>query len=579
MLKVASGLAGVGSLNYQGTWNASSNVPTLTSSVGTKGYYYLVSVAGSTNLNGITSWNVNDWAVFDGSVWEKVDNNNAVISVNGQTGVVVLGATDVGATPNTAYVLAGTGLSGGGRLTGNVTVTLANTAVTPATYGSASTVPQIAVNQQGQITSAANVGITIPVANVTGAVPNTVYVLAGTGITGGGALTGNVTVSIAATTVTAGAYGNASTVGTFTVNGQGQLTAAANTAISIPASAINTAIPNSGLANSSITINGTAISLGGSGTVTASTVGTLTLGTGLTGTSFNGSTNVTTNLANTTVVAGSYGNASTVGNFTVDAQGRLTSASNTAIAIAVAAVSGAVPNTVNVIAGTGLTGGGALTGNVTLTVAANTTQQLVTVQNNGTAVGTRQVHNFIPGTNITITSADDAANGRANVTISTSGLGTMATQNANAVVITGGTINGVSLTLDSINNTVIGNTTASTAVFTTMTTSGAYFTISTKSSAYTLTTTDFTILANASTAAFTLTLPTAVNASGQVYVIKKTDSSANAVTISTTLSQTIDNLSSYSLGYQYQGVVLQSNNSNWSIIGAIPARNGTAGTF
>jgi hypothetical protein len=554
-------------------------VPTLTSSVGTKGYYYLVSVAGSTNLNGITSWNVNDWAVFDGSVWEKVDNNNAVISVNGQTGVVVLGATDVGATPNTAYVLAGTGLSGGGRLTGNVTVTLANTAVTPATYGSASTVPQIAVNQQGQITSAANVGITIPVANVTGAVPNTVYVLAGTGITGGGALTGNVTVSIAATTVTAGAYGNASTVGTFTVNGQGQLTAAANTAISIPASAINTAIPNSGLANSSITINGTAISLGGSGTVTASTVGTLTLGTGLTGTSFNGSTNVTTNLANTTVVAGSYGNASTVGNFTVDAQGRLTSASNTAIAIAVAAVSGAVPNTVNVIAGTGLTGGGALTGNVTLTVAANTTQQLVTVQNNGTAVGTRQVHNFIPGTNITITSADDAANGRANVTISTSGLGTMATQNANAVVITGGTINGVSLTLDSINNTVIGNTTASTAVFTTMTTSGAYFTISTKSSAYTLTTTDFTILANASTAAFTLTLPTAVNASGQVYVIKKTDSSANAVTISTTLSQTIDNLSSYSLGYQYQGVVLQSNNSNWSIIGAIPARNGTAGTF
>ena len=579
MLKVASGLAGVGSLNYQGTWNANSNVPTLTSSVGTKGYYYLVSVAGNTNLNGITSWNVNDWAVFDGSVWEKVDNNNAVISVNGKTGVVVLNATDVGATPNTTYVLAGTGLSGGGQLNANVTVNLANTAVTAATYGTASTVPQIVVNQQGQITSASNVGITIPVANVTGAVPNTVYVLAGTGIAGGGALTGNVTVSLASTAVTSGSYGNASTVGTFTVNGQGQLTAAANTAISIPASAINSPIPNSGLANSSITVNGTSISLGGSGTITVSTTGTLTLGTGLTGTSFNGSTNVTTNLANTAVVAGSYGNASTVGSFTVDAQGRLTSASNTAIAIAVAAVSGAVPNTVNVIAGTGLTGGGALTGNVTLTVAANTTQQLVTVQNNGTAVGTRQIHNFIPGTNITITTADDAANGRANVTISTSGFGTMATQNANAVVITGGTINGVSLTLDSINNTVIGNTAASTAVFTTMTTSGAYFTVATKSSAYTLTTTDFTILANASTAAFTLTLPTAVNASGQVYVIKKTDSSANAVTISTTSSQTIDNLSSYSLGFQYQGVVLQSNNSNWSIIGVIPARNGATGTF
>ena len=101
-------------------------------------------------------------------------------------------------------------------------------------------------------------------------------------------------------------------------------------------------------------------------------------------------------------------------------------------------VSGAVPNTVNVIAGTGLNGGGALTGNVTLNVTANTTQQLVAVQNNGVAVGTRQVHNFIPGANITITTADDAANGRANITISTSGLGTMATQNANAVAITGG---------------------------------------------------------------------------------------------------------------------------------------------
>ena len=579
MLKVASGLAGVGSLNYQGTWNASSNVPTLTSSIGTKGYYYLVSVAGSTNLNGITNWQVNDWAVFDGSVWEKVDNNTAVISVNGQTGVVVLAATDVGATPNTTYVLAGTGMSGGGRLNANVTVNLANTAVAAATYGNASSVSQIAINAQGRITSASNVGITIPVANVTGAVPNTVNVLPGTGLSGGGALTGNVTLNIAATTVTAGTYGNASSVATFTVTGQGQLNAASNTAISIPASAINTTIPNSGLTNSSVTINGTSISLGGSGTISVSTTGTLTLGTGLTGTSFNGSTNVTTNLANTAVVAGSYGNASTVGGFTVDAQGRLTSASNTAIAIAVAAVSGAVPNTVNVIAGTGLTGGGALTGNVTLTVAANTTQQLVTVQNNGVAVGTRQVINFIPGTNITLTTADDSANGRANVTIATSGFGTMATQNANAVVITGGTINGVSLTLDSVNNTVIGNVTASTAVFTTMTTGGAYFTIVTKSAAYTLTTTDHTVLANASTAAFTVTLPTAVNASGQVYIIKKVDSSANAVTVSTTSSQTIDNLSSYSLGYQYQGVIVQSNNANWSIISVIPARNGTTGTF
>ena len=67
----------LGALNYQGTWDASTNSPTLTSSVGTKGYYYVVSVAGSTNLNGITDWLVGDWAVYNGTVWQKVDNTDA----------------------------------------------------------------------------------------------------------------------------------------------------------------------------------------------------------------------------------------------------------------------------------------------------------------------------------------------------------------------------------------------------------------------------------------------------------------------------------------------------------------------
>ena len=77
-----------GGVSYQGTWNATTNSPTLTSSVGTKGYYYVVSVAGSTNLNGITDWKIGDWAIFNGSVWEKVDNTEAVTSVNGLTGTV-----------------------------------------------------------------------------------------------------------------------------------------------------------------------------------------------------------------------------------------------------------------------------------------------------------------------------------------------------------------------------------------------------------------------------------------------------------------------------------------------------------
>jgi hypothetical protein len=89
----------MGDLNYQGTWNASTNTPTLASGVGTKGYYYVVSVAGSTDLDGITSWAIGDWAVYNGTAWQKIDNTDAVTSVNGYTGTVVLTASDVGAQP------------------------------------------------------------------------------------------------------------------------------------------------------------------------------------------------------------------------------------------------------------------------------------------------------------------------------------------------------------------------------------------------------------------------------------------------------------------------------------------------
>ncbi len=80
----------IGSSVYQGTWNAATNTPALASGVGTRGYYYIVNVAGSTNLDGITDWNVGDWAIFDGTAWQQVDNTDSVTSVNGQTGAVSL---------------------------------------------------------------------------------------------------------------------------------------------------------------------------------------------------------------------------------------------------------------------------------------------------------------------------------------------------------------------------------------------------------------------------------------------------------------------------------------------------------
>jgi hypothetical protein len=85
----------VGGVIYKGTWNASTNTPTLASGTGAKGDYYIVTVDGSTNLDGISDWKVGDWAIFNGTTWDKVDNTDAVSSVNGYTGAVSLVTGDV----------------------------------------------------------------------------------------------------------------------------------------------------------------------------------------------------------------------------------------------------------------------------------------------------------------------------------------------------------------------------------------------------------------------------------------------------------------------------------------------------
>jgi hypothetical protein len=82
-----------GGLSYQGTWNASTNSPTLTSSVGTNGYYYIVATAGSTNLNGITDWQIGDWLMFNGSVWQKIDQSDTLQSITSTDGSVTVTTT------------------------------------------------------------------------------------------------------------------------------------------------------------------------------------------------------------------------------------------------------------------------------------------------------------------------------------------------------------------------------------------------------------------------------------------------------------------------------------------------------
>lgn len=83
----------LGALNYQTSWNAATNTPPIPAAIpANKGWYYIVSTAGTTSIDGIAEWDDGDWIVSDGTVWQKIDNTDAVSLVAGLKGVITAAA-------------------------------------------------------------------------------------------------------------------------------------------------------------------------------------------------------------------------------------------------------------------------------------------------------------------------------------------------------------------------------------------------------------------------------------------------------------------------------------------------------
>jgi hypothetical protein len=246
------------------------------------------------------------------------------------------GTGGVGGAATTVEAIAGFGayasLGTNQTITGNKTFSGVVIVPTPTANTHAST--KLYVDQQVSNISniVANVATSFTVAGDSGSNQtissgtDTLTISGGTGLSSVAGATDTITLNLDNTTVTGGSYGGAGTVGTFTVDAQGRLTSAGNTAISLTSS----------------------------------------------------------NLDSTAVTAGSYGAANSVATFTVDAKGRLTAAGNTEISVTATQISDKGTNLVTGLTGTAneIAVSNSGVGAVTLSLPAN-----VTISNNLTVTG------------------------------------------------------------------------------------------------------------------------------------------------------------------------------------------------
>jgi len=261
-----------------------------------------------------------DSSVIITSLEPFVDNNTTLMT----SAAIDDRILSYGYTTNTGditSVTAGTGLSGGG-LFGDVTLNLTNTGVAAGQYGSAIAIPVLTIDAQGRLTGASTEVISTSF-NIT---DNTEEPSIGI-INGGETLTFNGSSSVSTvvgdnsvsfdlidTTVTAGLYGSATEIPTFTVDAKGRLINAGTASISTTLT-----IDSDGDLSQDLSLSTDDLKiLGGQGLTSSVTKA----GTDV---------SVSIDLDNTAVTAGSYGSATKIPTFTVDAKGRLTNAGTASI--------------------------------------------------------------------------------------------------------------------------------------------------------------------------------------------------------------------------------------------------------
>jgi hypothetical protein len=351
-----------------------------------------IEVERGTSNNVVLQWNETQdyWEIASGGVTGRIittgdegsGNGFDADTLDGQEGTYYLDYNNFTNTPASAAGLSltltgkttGTGSSNTGAL--SITTELANTGVTPGTYGTSSQIPIFTVDEDGRITSASNTAVagvdatnwytannTFAIQTGDGSIFNTVIesfndisannitvagLVDGRDIAADGAkldlledgldltLTGKVTgfassntgvmtlaTELANTTVTPGTYGSSTQIPIFTVDEDGRLTAASNTSVAgvddfSYTVANNTILLTTGDGSNFHVKTTTAVELSGKVTGTAS--------------SSNGTIQIATELANTGVTAGTYGTSSQIPVLTIDEDGRITAASNTAVA-------------------------------------------------------------------------------------------------------------------------------------------------------------------------------------------------------------------------------------------------------